>query len=64
MPIEYTQLKNKPLPSITCQQCGMMNASDDDYRGLVQSGWRKLFGRAYCAITCRYCRAIIGWEKP
>jgi len=62
MPIEYTQLKNEPYALEECKHCGA--GFPEFMRGQVQSGWRKFFGMAYCAVICHECRDITGWEKP
>ena len=63
MPIEYTQLKDKPWPShIHC--CGADTGCLPFMRGMVQSWWRKLLGKPYCAAICPVTKEIVGWEKP
>lgn len=63
MPIEFILLMKHPL---SIEECPCCNRSMNTYlmRGQVQSFWRKLFRRKYCAIICEYCKEIIGWEKP
>ena len=63
MPIEYTQLKDKPLPFDRCPKCGR-KPFEAFWRGIVQSTWRRLFGLAYCCINCYDCQEIVGYERP
>lgn len=62
MPIEYVKLKGYPYAKEVCHKCG--EPFLEFMRGQVQSGWRRLFGLSYCAVICRKCKGIIGWEKP
>ena len=65
MPKEYAQLKGAPV-NVTCKYCGVPLAEEDDLlmRGCVQSEWRRLLRMRYCAVICRYCKSIVGWERP
>ncbi len=63
MPIEYTQLRDRPMTVIACHECGWRLA-DPFMRGMVQSWWRRLLGMSYCAVICENCKNIVGWEKP
>lgn len=62
MPIEYSLLQNKPSPLERCPNCGHIFVPF--LRGMVQSWWRKLFRRPYCAVICYACKEIVGHEKP
>jgi hypothetical protein len=62
MPIEYKQLASYPYAKEVCQKCGQ--PFPEFMRGQVQSGWRRFFGLAYCAVICHKCKQVIGWEKP
>lgn len=74
MPIEYTQLKDKPSPLRSCPKCG-------DYpfrpflRGQVARGkygvrlkrafpFVEVYPRDYCALICWRCKEIVGYESP
>lgn len=63
MPIEVLYTESKPYPFKHCPLCKR------DFipfmRGQVQRMKRKfIFGRKqpYCAIICKYCKEIVGWE--
>ena len=62
MPIEYEQLKDRPIPKTDCL-CGRV-CGELFMRGIVQSWWRKIFRLPYCAIICPKSKQIVGWEKP
>jgi len=62
MPKEFSQLEGKPLIFEKCPKC--KSSLQIFQRGLVQSSIRKFLGMKYCAVICRYCKEIIGWEKP
>jgi hypothetical protein len=62
MPIECEKLRLTPLAMNKCTKC--FESSPDFMRGQVQSFWRRILGLKYCAVICRRCREIIGWEKP
>jgi uncharacterized protein with PIN domain len=62
MPIEYTQLRDRPEPFFRCPDCGSLFRSF--MRGQVQSAWRKLFRRPYCCVICEVCKEVVGYEKP
>jgi hypothetical protein len=63
MPIEYAQLKDKPMPFTACPKCHRTFHHALE-RGVVQSALRKFFGMKYCALICRQCYITVGWEKP
>jgi hypothetical protein len=63
MPIECHLLRDKPWPKVDClcvKGCG----SEPFMRGQVQSTWRKIFRKPYCAVICNRSKQIVGWEKP
>jgi hypothetical protein len=62
MPIEYTLLKDKPIPLKDCPYCG--EPFEPFLRGQVQSALRRFFKRPYCALICWECKAVVGYEKP
>lgn len=62
MPIEYQQLRHQQLEMDKCPKC--YEPCPDFMRGQVQSFWRRILGMKYCAVICRRCRDIVGWEKP
>jgi len=65
MAIESTLLEDKPLPFEVCPKCG--KPFEPFLRGQVQRGKRKLgFGpkQDYCALICRACQEIVGYESP
>lgn len=63
MPIEYSQLEGRPVPFEECPFCDVM-PFEPFLRGIVQSWWRKLLGKPYCALICENCKEIVGHEKP
>ena len=65
MSAEYSQLLNKTPLRLNCPKCGSGFTKGNAFmRGMVQSRWRKFFGRPYCAVICHSCKEIIDWEKP
>jgi len=67
MPIEVIQLEEMPEPFQFCPDCGA--PFESFLRGQVQRlkrPWYWPFGpvRPYCAIICRDCKEIVGYEKP
>jgi len=62
MPSEYGELKNKIRPIARCPTCGC--SFKPFMRGQVQSWWRRLLGRRYCAVICSHCKEVVGWERP
>jgi hypothetical protein len=72
MPIEFTLLKDAPVPLSQCPKCGASPFSPF-MRGQVQrSKWSwdwlvSVFTRrpfAYCALICRHCKEVVGYESP
>ena len=68
MPIECSQLQDKPQPLSQCPACGA-EPFQAFLRGMVQrTRWRKyiLFGpwRDYCTVICSECKEIVGYESP
>ena len=66
-PIEVEQLANEVIPFGRCPNCDMVFVPF--LRGQVQrSAWRWWwpFGklRPYCALICRHCKNVVGWEMP
>lgn len=67
MPIEFSQLKDKPVPLTHCPNCG-----DRPFRpflrGLIQRPMRKWWGfgqrQDYCCLICWNCKAIVDYEAP
>lgn len=68
MPIEFTQLANKPEPLTKCPRCGVEPfVSDWGFRGTVQRSKRflwVLWKRDLCTVICDNCGGIVGWESP
>lgn len=72
MPIEYTLLKDQPIPVGMCPYCqAHLDSSYDrlcSMRGLVQRSrrpwWRLWSTRPYCAVICPACLRIAAWEEP
>jgi predicted nucleic-acid-binding Zn-ribbon protein len=65
MPIEYTLLRDKPLPFDICPKCG--KPFKIFMRGQVQKPKRFLWifwRRPYCAVICHRCKNIVGYEEP
>jgi phage terminase large subunit GpA-like protein len=63
MPIEYIRLEGKPVPFVTCPKCGEIFYPF--LRGMVQRRrFRWLFWGPwpYCALICRDCKEIVGYE--
>ena len=67
-PIEYAQLREA---AVTLGRCPRADCDEPFYpfmRGMVQRNPRPwwLFGRRrdYCALICRECKCIVGWESP
>ena len=64
-PIECAQLADAPIPFGRCPKC------DEPFypfmRGQVQRSrfwfWY-MPKRDYCALICRACKRIVGWESP
>lgn len=61
MPIEYMILKDWPAPVSRCPNC-LAKPFVPFLRGQVQSRWRRLFHKPYCAVICSYCKNIVGHE--
>jgi hypothetical protein len=62
MPIECETLKAQPEKQ-DCPHCDYKGGLDF-LRGQVQSAWRRLFGRPYCAVICPVCKEVVDWEGP
>lgn len=66
MPIESFQLETAPNRLTNCPKCG--KPFEPFLRGQVQRGSRSWFGfgkpRPYCALICRACKDIVGFEYP
>ena len=62
MPIEVSLLEGKPYALEKCKHCG--GPFPEFLRGMVQSWWRRKLGLPYCAVICRQCKEVTGWEKP
>jgi len=65
MPIEFKLLEKEPYAIEVCPNCGQR--APEFMRGLVQRSKRflwLLWKRPYCAVICRNCKEIIGWESP
>lgn len=65
MPKEYERLRNKPVPFENCPKCH--KGFEPFLRGLVQRTNRWFWigpRRDYCALICRACKMIVGWETP
>ncbi len=67
MPIEHEQLHGAPVMYTVCPLCD--DVFDPFLRGLVQRSKRRWwwpFGkeREHCAVICRSCKRIVGWERP
>jgi hypothetical protein len=65
-PVEVTQLESQAIPFGRCPQC---DAPFYPFlRGQVQRRawplWPFWKMRAYCALICRECKNIVGWEMP
>ena len=63
MPPEAGMLSDRPPPVDKCPACDR-RPFDPFLRGHVQSGWRRFWGRPYCAVICCHCKEIVGWEHP
>jgi hypothetical protein len=71
MPIEVTQLQDKPVPIESCPECGA-TPFIPFLRGSVQRGtqpwwlawrfWVTAPTRPYCALICSTCKEIVGYE--
>lgn len=65
MPIEVYLLRDAPEPLETCPKCG--KPFESFMRGMVQRPTRWLWigpRRPYCAVICRACKEIVGYEYP
>ena len=62
LPVEHRLLIMYPFRREACPNC--TKPFPEYHRGIVQSGWRKRLGLAYCACICHHCYQIIGWERP
>jgi ribosomal protein L34E len=68
VPIECELLEYRREPFGVCPQCGRIFESL--MRGQVQRSKHPWLGllfwinRAYCAVICRRCKEIVGWEAP
>lgn len=65
MPLEYSALKDEVKPLEICPKCKAI--FEPFLRGLVQRMWKRkyiFFGKyeGYCAVICRACKEIVGWE--
>lgn len=63
MPVEFLQLLYKLPTHAFCPKC-QAKPFKPFMRGQVQSIWRKIFKRPYCAVICQDCKDIIDWEQP
>lgn len=66
MPIESMLLNHKPVPFGHCPRCDAQ-PFEPFLRGEIQRWPRRwLVGprRPYCALICRVCMEIVGWEEP
>jgi len=63
MPVECVLLDGAPSSVDICPVCGA-DPFDHFLRGQVQSRWRRLFRRPYCAVICWSCKEVVGWESP
>lgn len=61
MPIECAWLRSDKPKFDNCPKC--KERFEPFLRGMIQSFWRGLFGKPYCAVICRACKDIVGWEK-
>lgn len=65
MPIECILLEGRGVSLANCPKC---EAPFEPFlRGQIQRSRRKwLIGpkRHYCALICRGCKEIVGWESP
>jgi hypothetical protein len=68
MPVEYTELIDELEPFLTCPVCMRVREEKKPFRafmrGQVQSRWRKLLRKPYCAVICSDCKEIVGYEQP
>jgi hypothetical protein len=64
MPQEYSQLRGKPEPLLSCPKCLCKPFSSGQLRGLVQVDWRRRIGLPYCCVICDRCHEIVGHERP
>lgn len=66
MTVECARLDGKPTPFSTCPKCG--KPFEPFLRGQIQRSPYKFifFGpiRPYCALICRACKEIVGYESP
>lgn len=65
MPKEYERLRKLPTPFFNCPKCH--KEFEPFLRGLVQRAKRWFWigpRRDYCALICRSCKQIVGWETP
>jgi predicted nucleic-acid-binding Zn-ribbon protein len=65
MPKEYSMLKNAPEKFDRCPSCH--NEPFQSFmRGQVQKEKKWLFikEREYCAVICKNCKEIVGYEDP
>ena len=62
MPIECLLLSKAREVREYCPKCGAR--FEGFLRGMVHSFWKRLFNKPYCAVICRTCKEIVGWEKP
>lgn len=67
MPIECSLLDGAPVPVLQCPACGIYPVRPF-LRGQVQRLSRRWYApwlrRPYCAVICRDCKAIVGYEDP
>lgn len=66
MPMEAMWLQGAPLPFDRCPKCGCL--FEPFLRGQVQRlpvrWWWPFKLRDYCALICRSCKEIVGYERP
>ena len=59
------RLRKMPTPFFNCPKCH--KEFEPFLRGLVKRGERWFWigpRRDYCALICRSCKKIVGWETP
>lgn len=74
MPIEATQLRDKPVPFRACPKCGA-EPFEPFLRGTVQRSrhglhitceypFVRFLPQDYCAVICWQCKEVVGYESP
>src|ERR1700721_3087021 len=65
MPIEFEILRQQPAPLAKCPKCGA-EPFIPDHRGCIQRRQYTPLGKRqdYCALICRSCCEIVGFESP